>query len=84
VGQGRRKYNHIYPRPQAKEKDNGHHRAHQRGVGYEETVDITHHCANTEKGVSFSNGTTLRESNKIHHTCRGSQDTDSTHPGRIR
>jgi hypothetical protein len=51
VGQGRRKDKRNYPRPQVEAEDNGHHEAHQRGAGYEETVGRTHHCANTEEGA---------------------------------
>jgi hypothetical protein len=72
VGQGRRKDKNNYTRPQVEEKDNGHHGAHQRGVGYDETIGRAHHCANMEKGASGSNGTSPRESGKIHHTGRGS------------
>jgi hypothetical protein len=43
VGQGRIKDKHNYQRPQAEEKDNFHHGARQRGVGYEETIGINQH-----------------------------------------
>jgi hypothetical protein len=60
VGQGRRKDKRNYPRPQAEAEDNVHHRVRQRGAGHEETAGRTHHCANTEKGASGSNGTASR------------------------
>jgi hypothetical protein len=81
MGQERIKDKHNYPRPQAEAEDNGHHRVHQRGIGYEETIGITYHCENTEKGVPGSNGTTPRESGRSHRIGRGIQDTDSIDPG---
>jgi hypothetical protein len=84
VGQGRRKDKHIYPRPQAEAKDNFYHITHQRGVGYEETTDRTHHCTDAEKGAPGSNGTTPGVSSRGHFTRRGSQDIYGTDPGRVR
>jgi hypothetical protein len=68
VGPGRRKDKHNYPRPKAEAKDNVNHGARQRGARHEETVGRTHHCADTEKGVPGSNGTTLGASNESHCT----------------
>jgi hypothetical protein len=52
MGQGIRKDKCIYLGPQVEAKYNAHHRVHQRGIGYEETVGRTHHYANAEKGSS--------------------------------
>jgi hypothetical protein len=57
VAQGRRKDKQSYPGPQEEEEYNFHHRARQRGAGYEETIRRTHHCADAEKGAPGSNGT---------------------------
>jgi hypothetical protein len=84
VGQGIRKDKHNYPGPQAEAEDNVHHGVHQRCAGHEEIVGITHHCANTEEGVSVSNGTVSREGSRIPGMGRESQETYSTDLGRLR
>jgi hypothetical protein len=83
VGKERRKDKCNYPGPQAEAEDNVHHEVRQRGAQYEETANKTHHCTNTEKGASGSNGTTARVSCKIHCIGRGSQDIYGTEPGRV-
>jgi hypothetical protein len=73
VGLGRRKDKHNYPRPQVEEEENANQGAHQRSAGYEETIGITHSCTDTKKGMTSSNGTSLRVGNIRHcirETCR--------------
>jgi hypothetical protein len=83
VGLGRRKDKHSYPGPQAEVEDNVDHEAHQKGARHEETIGRTHNCAEIEKGVLGSNGTTLGACNKGHCTRKGSQNIYGTHPGRM-
>jgi hypothetical protein len=84
VGQERRKYKCLYPRPQAEVEDNVHHRAHQRSARHEEIIGRTHQCENTKEGVSDSNGTISRAGSRIPGTGKGIQDTYSIDPGRVR
>jgi hypothetical protein len=65
---------HKNPGPQAKAKDNEHHRATERDGGYQKVAGRVTNCANAEAGITGSYGTSPRESSGYNHVVGGGKE----------
>jgi hypothetical protein len=83
VGPGGRKNKHSNPRPQVEAKDNEHHRASKRDVGYEEVAGRVKRCIDTGARKTIPDGTSPIENNGDYRIVGGGEGEHNVSIGRV-